>query len=92
MDNPQLDYHLALCYPSDMAEASIEMDRLLYNMLESAASLTIPGRDQGRGYEYCPQVPVVRQQGRSYQDWMVRLPVRLGGMGMRSMADMLLGV
>ena len=83
----KMDYHMALCYPSDMAVAAVEMDRLIYNMLESAASLSIPRRDQGRGYECCPQVPVQRHQGRSFQDWMVRLPVRLGGMGMRSMAD-----
>ena len=83
----KLDYHLALCYPSDIAEAAAEMDQLLYTMLESATGLAIPRVDQGRGIECCPQVPVNRQQGRSYQDWVVRLPVRLGGMGMRSMVD-----
>ena len=37
--------------------------------------------------ECCLDVPVLRLTGRSYQDWMVRQPVRLGGMGMRSMRD-----
>ena len=83
----KLDYHLALCYPNDMAEAASQMDQLLYNMLEGACDLDIPRVDMGRGVECCPQVPVTRVQGKSYQDWMVRLPIRLGGMGMRSMVD-----
>ena len=83
----KLDYHLSLCYPSDMAEAAAEMDQLLYTMLEGATGLAIPRVEQGRGVECCPQVPVTRQQSRSYQDWIIRLPVRLGGMGMRSMVD-----
>ena len=29
-----LDYHLVLCYQSDMAEGSSEMDNLLCNMLD----------------------------------------------------------
>ena len=44
-------------------------------------NLAIPRVEQGRGVECCPQVPVTRQQSRSYQDWIIRLPVRLGGMG-----------
>ena len=83
----KLDYHLALCYPSDMAEAAAEMDQLLHNMVEAASGLTIPRVEQGRGVECCLQVPVTRLQGRSYQDWVLRLPVRLGGMGVRSMAE-----
>ena len=82
-----LDYHMALCYPTDMAEAAKEMDRLLFTMLECSSSQSIPKIDEGRGVECCMQIPVTRHQGRSYQDHMVRLPVRLGGMGLRSMTD-----
>ena len=56
-------------------------------MLEKAALLSIPRVDEGRGLEHCPSLPVRRLQQRSYQDWMVRMPVRLGGMGLRSVAD-----
>ena len=28
----KLDYHMALCYPTDMAEAAKEMDRLLFTL------------------------------------------------------------
>ena len=83
----KLDYHLALCYPTDMVEAAREMDRLLHTMLECSSTLSIPKVDEGRGVECCLQTPVTRHQGRSYQDHMIRLPVRLGGMGLRSMTD-----
>ena len=83
----KLDYHLALCYPSDMLEAAKEMDRLLWTMLECSSGITIPRVDMGRGVECCPSTTVTRLQGRSYKDLMVRMPVRLGGMGLRSMAD-----
>ena len=76
----KLDYHLSLCYPSDMTKAAAEMDQLLHTMLEGATDLAIPRVKQGRGVECCPQPSVNRQQSRSYQDWITRLPVRLGGM------------
>ena len=60
---------------------------LLYSMLESAAGISIPRVDEGRGVECCIDTPVGRHHGRSYQDHIVRLPVRLGGMGLRDMKD-----
>ena len=83
----KLDYHLGLCYPSDIAEAACALDHLLFKMLEKATGLSIPRLEQGRGVECCTHVPVDRLHDKSYQDWMVRQPVRLGGMGMRSMVD-----
>ena len=83
----KLDYHLALCYPSDIVEAAKEMDKLLKNMVECATGMSIPLLDEGRGVECCPQTTVTRLQGRSYQEFMLRLPVRQGGMGLRSMED-----
>ena len=83
----KLDYHLALCYPSDMVEAAKEMDRILGAMLHSATGFAIPMVDEGGSVEHCPQPRVTRLQGRSYQNWMMRTPVRLGGMGLRSVAE-----
>ena len=83
----KLDYHISLCYPSDMVEAAKEMDKLLWNMVEKATELSIPKVNEGKGVECCLQLPVARHQGRSYQDWMIRTPVRLGGFGLRSMKD-----
>ena len=83
----KLDYHLSLCYPSDMAEAAKEMDDLLLSMVENATKLSIPMVDLGQGVEHCPLPEVERLQGKSYQNWMMRQPVRLGGMGLRSLAE-----
>ena len=54
----KLDYHLSLCYPSDMELAAKEMDNLLWLMLEKAAGINIPAVDGGRGFECCPAPPV----------------------------------
>ena len=47
----------------------------------------IPQTDQGKGWE-CPlEVPVNGRNGHSFQSWVVRLPVKMGGMGVRSLED-----
>ena len=83
----KLDYRLSLCYPSDMEVAAREMDSLLWFMLQKAAGFSIPRVDEGRGVECCPNPPVARLRGRAYQELMVRTPVRLGGMGFRSLVE-----
>ena len=70
-----------------MQLAAKEMDNLMWNMLEKAADISIPRIDEGRGVECCPAPPVRRLQSKSYQEWMTRTPVRLGGMGMRSVLE-----
>ena len=49
-----MDSHLSLCYPSDMVEAAVEMDRILLSMVQKATGLAIPMVDQGIGVEQCP--------------------------------------
>ena len=83
----KLDYHLALCYPSDTEEAAKQMDNLLWSMVERAAAGSIPRGEEGLGYECVLATPILRHMGRSYQDWLMRTPVRLGGFGLRSMED-----
>ena len=78
---------LSLCYPSDMVEAAAEMDRILLSMVQKATGLAIPLVDQGIGVEHCPRPPVTRVAEKLYQNWMMRTPVRLGGMGLRSVAE-----
>ena len=80
----KLDYQLSLRYPSDIREAAIDMDNLLSSMLNSAAGLNVPMVNEGRGVEHCPDPGISRLAGKSYQNWMIRTPVRLGGMGLRS--------
>jgi hypothetical protein len=83
----KLDYHISLCYPSDMVEAAKEMDHLLWGMVERATNISIPKMEEGRGVECCLQLPITRHRDRTYQDWMLRTPVRMGGFGLRSMED-----
>ena len=47
----------------------------------------VPRRQEGLGYECCLEVPVDNLNGRSFQEHLVRLPIRLRGFGLRSMAD-----
>ena len=65
----------------------MEMDRILLSMVQKATGLAIPMVDQGIGVEHCPRPPVTRVAEKSYQNWMMRTPVRLGGMGLRSVAE-----
>ena len=45
---------ISLCYPSDMVEAAVEMDRILLSMVQKVTGLAIPMVDQGIGVEHCP--------------------------------------
>ena len=49
----KLEYHIALCHPTDMERAAKEMDSYLWTMLERAAGLSIPRWEGGRGGECC---------------------------------------
>ena len=47
----------------------------------------VPRLEEGLGLECVVDVPVDNLQGRSFQDHLVRLPIRLRGFGLRSLAD-----
>ena len=83
----KLSYHLSLQYPSDIRPHAVRLDQILWDMLQSATGLQIPRKDEGLGVECVPQVPVRGLQGLSYQEWLVRLPIRERGMGQRSLVD-----
>ena len=82
------DWHLTLCYPSDISAAAAELDSVLWNMLEYATKLHIPKGEEGLGVECSLQAPgIAYLQGRSFQHSLVRQPVKQGGLGLRSMED-----
>ena len=62
---------------------------VLWSTQPSAAKMydSIPRGNEGLGYECVLATPIQRHLGRSYQDWLMRTPVRLGGFGLRSMVD-----
>ena len=84
----KLDWHLSLCYPSDISEAAFELDRILWNLLEHATKLHIPKGGEGLGVECVLQVPgIAFLQGRSFQRSLIHQPVKLGGLGLRSLVE-----
>ena len=47
----------------------------------------VPRTQQGREWECILSVPVPGRENHSFQEWVVRQPIRLGGFGLRSMDD-----
>ena len=78
-----LQQHVA---PSLTEPVARELDVALWGILETACGLKLPrGVEQGG---LCLQVPAIPGlDGRSFQEWAVRLPVRLHGWGFRSLEE-----
>ena len=83
----KMDYHLALCYPSDILLVAQHLDAVLWSAMERAAGQHIPRREEGLGTECVVDIPVANLGGKSFQDHFVRLPIRLRGFGLRSLVD-----
>ena len=83
----KLGYLLSLQYPSDIKEAAGHLDTVLWGMLEAATGLHIPQVEEGKGVECVLAPPVQGLDTQSFQSWLVRLPVRSGGLGLRSLTD-----
>ena len=84
----QFDYWLQLVYPSLVREAASMIDNVLWRVMETAAGGQIPRTDEGKGWECVIDPPIDSLRGRSFQEWVVRQPVKMGGMGLRSLADL----
>ena len=89
----KLDWHLTLCYPSDMKEAATKLDSKLWSMLEKISRCSIPRVvDQHQRGAYSAdcvlQVPNVDwANGHSFQQLLVPQPIKLGGFGLRSLVE-----
>ena len=59
------------------------LDEHLWTTLEAAVGFTVPKGENGNNIT----CPVAQLQGQSYQEWVVRLPVRLHDWGLRSLAE-----
>ena len=80
----KLDYWLTLVYPSLVQQAAERMDSLLISVLEKLLGMHIPLQGEGLGWD-CPlQVPIQGLEIRSFQHWVIRQPVKMGGLGIRS--------
>ena len=83
----QFDYWLQLCYPSQVKDAAQLLDQVLWDIMEGAAGTHVPREDQGMGWECVLDPPIDYLRGRSFQEWVVRQPVKMGGMGLRGLVD-----
>ena len=83
----KLDYWLMLVHPSLMQAAASRMDDILWEMLVKVVGGPLPRQEEGLGYEHCLGIPVQNLTGSSFQTWVAQMPIRLGGLGLRSQSD-----
>ena len=69
-----------MCYPSVVEPVAEWLDKQLWNILESATGLSIPRSATTTTWNCVLNIPVEGRSNRSFQDWVVRQPVRLGGL------------
>ena len=80
----KLDYWLTLSYPSHTKIIAERMDILQNRILESLVGQDIPVNAINNGWAIPLPVPVETLQTRSFQQWVIRQPVKMGGLGIRS--------
>ena len=83
----QFDYWLQLSYPSVVTPVARWLDTEIWKILETATGLSIPRQVTDMDGECILPVPVTGRGLRTFQEWAVRQPIRLGGFGVRSMED-----
>ena len=87
---PRFEYWAGLCYPSDSLPAAKELDRQLWQLMESVCGTVIPRSSSRATREWDCTLPI-DIQGRelaTFASWVVRQPVKLGGMGLRSYSEL----
>ena len=82
----QFGYWLSLVHPTQVAAAANRVDTILQEVLEEVAGFPIP---QGGGHSYtCAMGPEVGWlEGRSFQQITCSLPIKSGGLGLRSQLE-----
>ena len=61
------------------------LDSQLWGVLEAAAGFQIPRQVGNRGWDCGLEVP--GREGKTFQEWVVRQPIKMGGLGLRSLAE-----
>ena len=74
-------------HPSICEPVAAWLDTQLWKELEAAVGFNIPRGDGGQEGDVVINVPVQGVSGKSFQEWAVRLPVKLHGWGFRSLAE-----
>ena len=61
------------------------LDSQLWHLLEETAVFNISRGNRGQEGDLVVNVPIHGLSGKSYQEWVIRLPVKLYGWGFRSL-------
>ena len=80
----RFDYWLQMSYPSVVEPVARWLDDQLWKVLESATGFSIPRTGSNAPWNCVLPIPVTERNTRTFQEWVIRLPVRLGGFGVRS--------
>ena len=83
----KLDYWLTLCYPTHIKQAASRMDILMTKILEKLVDAEIPMQGTTMDWTCRLPIPVETLKNRSFQHWVIRQPVKMGGLGLRSCAE-----
>ena len=77
-----------LVHPSQVEAAARRVDKVIWGVLEKVAGFSIPQEGAELGWEHCLDIPVAGLRRRSFQSWVAGLPIRLGGLGLRSQEEL----
>ena len=81
----RLQYLISLVPPSITEQVAEKVDDDLWNIFEIACGFRVPRKTEEGGLTI--HVPIPELNGKTYQEWTVRLPIRLYGWGFRSLAS-----
>ena len=84
----QFGYWVSLVHPSQVAGAAARVDTVLRKVLEKVAGGEIPQERGGLDYTCAIGPEVGWLEGRSFQNIITGLPIKSGGLGLRSMLDL----
>ena len=82
----KLDWLLSLAFPSNIKEVARYMDGTVWRVLERLARSDIPWGESGLGWECTLAAPHPLHR-RSYQRWVVGLPIKPGGLEVRLLEE-----
>ena len=73
-----------LVHPSLTAAAARKMDDVVWSVLDNLVGYHIPLENEDLGWDYEVQVPIEALSNKTFQSWVSQLPIKLGGLGLRS--------
>ena len=85
----RFDYWCQLALPSAVKPVAALLDKKLWLVLDAALGFKVPRRGGlvGQDVDCILNVPVNGLEEQPFAEWVVRQPVRLHGMGLRSQED-----